>query len=78
MTLIPARVQGIPCLIRIDAYEPAYAGYRGSNLDDWDESYGPQIEYTICDQRGRPAPWLARKATHQDERNILNLIESLT
>lgn len=76
MLLIPAKVQGIPCLIRIDSYEPAYAGYRGSNLDDWDEDYGPTIEYTICDQRGRPAPWLARKVTAKDEENILNLIEN--
>lgn len=73
---IPARIQGIPCLVRIDSYTPAYAGYRGSNLDDWDEDYGPSVEYTVCDRRGRPAPWLARKVTHQDEINILNTLES--
>ena len=73
---IPARVQGIPCLVRIDSYTPAYAGYRGSNLDDWDDDHGPSVDYTICDRRGRPAPWLARKVTHQDEINILNTLES--
>ena len=29
-----------------------------------------ELDYTICDRRGRPAPWLERKASKDDIANI--------
>ena len=41
------------------------------NADNPDDYYGyADIEFTVCDRRGRPAPWLANKLTDADVRRI--------
>ncbi len=66
---IESRVAGIPCLIQVDrclVQKPM-----GPQADsDWD-CYGfAEIEFTILDRRGRPAPWLERKLTDDDTNRI--------
>ena len=63
-----SRVAGIPCTIRIDHHSVVKANIRADS--DWDYSGYEDFEYTICDQRGRPAPWLERKATQTDHNQI--------
>lgn len=60
---------GIPCLIKVTYYfkqEPM-----GPSADsDWD-CYGyTEVEFEVCDRRGRPAPWLERKLTLEDKNRI--------
>lgn len=60
MRMIEARVCGIPALIRVDHYF-AQAAF-GRYCDSRDDCYGyEELEYTVCDSRGRPAPWLDKK-----------------
>ena len=62
------RVAGIPCTIRVDSYCPG-------EEPSWDcPGSGPECSYTICDRRGRPAPWLDRKASEYDRERIESAI----
>jgi hypothetical protein len=58
---------GIPCTLRIDGYENVPGRDTWDSADDfhgWEE-----VEFTVCDQRGRPAPWLERKMSEADWRD---------
>jgi hypothetical protein len=71
--MIHTRIAGIPCTIqvgRVFVQEPM-----GPSADsDWD-CYGySEIEFTVCDRRGRPAPWLERKMTYDEKSDIETLI----
>ena len=73
---IPTRVAGIPCLVHITDYS-FQAPHRGSawSCESDQDFYGwEEIHYEILDRRGRPAPWLARKATDVDDTDIKALI----
>lgn len=50
------RIAGIPCLVRLTIYERGPEGC---------------IEYYMLDSRGRPATWLARKITDEDDAAIV-------
>lgn len=63
--LMEARIAGIPCTVRVDSYV-CRAPDRNSWASDWDYEGYTEMDYTICDQRGRPAPWLERKMTPAD------------
>lgn len=74
---IHTRVAGIPCIARV-----MDCRYTRPNYASWasPEDYfgGWVIEWEICDSRGRPAPWLERKATDADRERIeAELIEQL-
>lgn len=76
-TQIETRIAGIPCIVKIDSLfvqKPM-----GPTADsDWD-CYGyTDLEYTVCDRRGRPAPWLERKMTEKDEARIEGELLSAT
>lgn len=62
-------VSGIPAIARVTRYfrqRPL-----GPSADSDLDCYGyVTCEYDICDRRGRPAPWLERKATEQDRSRI--------
>lgn len=59
------RIAGIPCLVDVTSYTPRLI--LGVTMPDREES----ISFTVLDRRGRPAPWLARKVTSEDEAEIL-------
>ena len=60
--IIESTVSGIPCLIQIDrcVVQQPLGRMADSDLD----CYGyTEIEFTVLDRNGRPAPWLERKLT---------------
>lgn len=63
---IEARIQGIPCLVRVTHYHPGCAARTNCRVDDSYPAEPEEIEYEILDRRGRPAPWLERKAKAAD------------
>ena len=67
-------VAGIPCTIAIQSYADVPSRLYG-HPDDSTEGYY-ECEYEICDRKGRPAPWLERKATKEDHRRIEAEIEA--
>lgn len=74
---INTRVAGIPALARV-----TYAHYTRPDpttwASDWDYYGGWELNWEICDSRGRSAPWLERKATDDDCQRIeAELIEQL-
>jgi hypothetical protein len=71
---VEARVAGIPCIIRVDHLRIVTGSYNYNAPSDWDYYGYEEVEYTICDRRGRPAPWLERKATDRDHDEIKTLI----
>jgi len=70
--MIEARVAGIPCLINPTHVLVVAPNHNSDNSGDY---YGySEIEYEVCDLRGRPAPWLQRKMTDKDRDAVENLI----
>ena len=74
---IETRVAGIPCIARV-----TYSHYTRPNPTTWasdiDFYGGWTLNWELCDSRGRPAPWLERKATDEDSQRIeAELIEQL-
>jgi hypothetical protein len=67
---IETQVRGIPCRAKLTYYAARVPG----------RTYGPpehcypeepeEIEFEILDRRGRPAPWLERKLTRDDQDRI--------
>jgi len=66
--MIDARIAGIPCLIEVDSCTivPPWKGPASTAPSDLDYYGYSEIEFTVCDRRGRPAPWLERKMSEQD------------
>lgn len=63
-------IQGIPCTIdyRISGrYRPAITQ---AEPDFCHEAEYPTVEFTVCDRRGRQAPWLECKLTPADTERI--------
>ena len=42
---------------------------------DWDYYGYTESEWEVCDRRGRPAPWLAKKLTNKIEAAIEQAID---
>jgi len=70
--MIEARVAGIPCLIEVVSVR-VVAPDPGAD-SDWDHRGYSEVEFEVCDRRGRPAPWLERKMTDADRQEIETLI----
>ena len=66
--LMETRIAGIPCTVRIDYVSVTPPDPRGDS--DWDYYGYAQFDYTVCDRRGRPAPWLSKKMTRADDARI--------
>ena len=72
MSEIATRVAGIPCIARV-TYLRRQPPWRGSpqTCDSDIDFYGyDECEFEILDQRGRPAPWLAKKLTEAEGERI--------
>jgi hypothetical protein len=72
---IQTRVAGIPCIIGVIEYESTAGSYDYNAASDWDYNGYTDCEWEVCDRRGRPAPWLAKKVTEEDEAEIEKEIE---
>jgi hypothetical protein len=72
---IETRVAGIPCIIGVIEYSSTSGSYSYNAASDWDYYGYSESEWEVCDRRGRPAPWLAKKLTDEDEAEIEKEIE---
>ena len=64
MAYLDTRISGIPCKVYVAHYASYAPDLRADS--DWDYHGGTEIEFSVCDSRGRPAPWLERKTTRDD------------
>ncbi len=69
--IVNARIDGIPCQVRL-AYQPPIHGARERGTGFQLEPDEPEVFVieAVLDRRGKPAPWLGRKMTPQDEDRI--------
>ncbi len=65
---IETRVAGIPCIVGVTHFESVAGDSRADS--DWDYYGYTESEWEVCDRRGRPAPWLAKKLSSSDESRI--------
>jgi hypothetical protein len=63
------RVAGIPCSIEVTAFAPYRCNRRG-HIDHWLPDELPEIEWVVCDSKGRRAEWLEKKLTPAERRRI--------
>lgn len=67
--MLQTKIAGIPCQVKVlqcTTVSPDYST-RDSDIDYYGYS---EIDYEVCDRRGRRADWLARKMTKADEARI--------
>lgn len=71
-------VAGIPC--RVDVDRCFVQKPMGPMADSDMDCYGySEIDFTVCDRGGRPAPWLAAKMTDDDRCRIeCEILEAAT
>jgi len=68
---VKTKIQGIPCLIQVEEYQPgSFSPQAASDID-----YYGVCDYVICDRKGYAAPWLKAKVTAADEDRIMSAIE---
>lgn len=58
---IKTTVAGIPAVIRVHNFLSVRGSHSYSADSDMDYNGYTESEWEVCDRRGRPAPWLARK-----------------
>lgn len=61
--IFASRIAGIPCLIEVRELSV--------ERPSWDYPGHEHFDAVVLDTRGRPAPWLARKATPTDDARLL-------
>lgn len=67
---IETRVAGIPCIVGVTYFESVGGSFSYHADSDLDYYGYTECEFTVCDRRGRPAPWLERKLTAEDTSRI--------
>lgn len=70
MNLFSTKIAGIPCTIWVHYAQVTEGSYSYNAASDWDYYGYKELEYTVCDRRGRPAPWLEKKLTEEDDQRI--------
>ena len=68
--MLSTRVCGIPCLVDYSITGKFIPAKINADPDSCYEAEYPEIDFTVCDRRGRPAPWLERKLTDDDREHI--------
>lgn len=74
-TLMDTSIAGIPCQVKVDYFFITKGNY--SRMAETPEEYHGyrEIEFTVCDRRGRPAPWLDKKVTPEIKAELESEIE---
>lgn len=63
------RISGIPARIEVLSFIHWRPARLYGHPDSWAPAEG-EIEWTVCDSKGRPAPWLEKKLTPAERRRI--------
>ena len=61
MTDIQTTIANIPAVIRVHNFVSVRGSHSYNAQSDMDYNGYTESEWEVCDRRGRPAPWLARK-----------------
>ena len=70
--IFTTKIAGIPCRCEVTRHAPASPmRITGTGFGDAEPPEPEEIEYQILDQRGRPAPWLAKKLTKVDNPRLI-------
>lgn len=69
---INTTVAGIPAVVRVTHFLEVkpWRGPACSCPSDWDYYGYTEIEFEVCDRRGRSAPWLERKLSDTERERI--------
>ena len=70
MTDIKTTVAGIPAVIRVHNFVSVRGSHSYNAQSDMDYHGYIESEWEVCDRRGRPAPWLARKINDEINERI--------
>jgi hypothetical protein len=68
------KISGIPCIIRVSHFESQKGSFSRDAASDLDYYGYDDIDWEVCDRRGRPAPWLDRKVTDRIEDEIYDAL----
>ena len=74
VTEFESNLCGIPCKICITSWEPYRSAILRADPEDSHPAEGGCGDWEILDRNGRPAPWLERKMTKQEQARIENEI----
>ena len=67
---IESTVAGIPCRIGVAHYESVDGSFSRSAASDLDYYGYEELDWEVCDRRGRHAPWLEKKLTDSAREQI--------
>lgn len=67
---VSVRIAGIPALVDVVYYLSVPGSYSRDEVSDWDYYGYEELDYVVCDRRGRPAPWLERKMSDDDREAV--------
>lgn len=70
MSDFDTRVCGIPCIVRVTYWEPYIPAKVSGPPEYCYPAEGGCGDWEILDTRGRPAPWLEKKMTDADMREV--------
>ena len=62
---LPVKICGMPALVRVEHFLDVPGSFSRNAASDMDYHGYVEVEFTICDWRGRPAPWLERKLSKE-------------
>lgn len=72
------KIAGIPCTVDFRVTGEYVPAKTNAPPESCYEAEYPEIDFTVCDQRGRPAPWLEEKMTPEDVARIeIEILESV-
>lgn len=58
---LPVKICGMPALVRVEHFLDVKGSFSHNAPSDMDYRGYVEVGFTVCDHRGRPAPWLERK-----------------
>jgi len=67
---IDTRICGIPATVKVHTCRVHKGTFDRNAPSDLDYYGYTDLEYTVCDSRGRPADWLERKMTKWDREKL--------
>lgn len=69
--IFQTKINGILCYCRVDRYQPGRPDKVAGPMEDAEEGYDEEFEYTMLDHRYIIAPWIAKQMDKADEVRLL-------